>query len=59
MLNETATLWLTSGTPLDFPGNFLYPGQSDLTEDNRVNAGVYFATLQLNGEKYTRKVVVE
>ncbi|MBN1199449.1 MAG: T9SS type A sorting domain-containing protein [Bacteroidales bacterium] len=39
---------------------YVEAGNQEFTLDaSRLNAGVYFATIQINGEKYTRKVVVE
>lgn len=47
-------------TVINLDKGFVAAGNQEFTLDaSQLNAGVYFATLQINGEKYTRKVVVE
>ncbi|MBE0648893.1 MAG: T9SS type A sorting domain-containing protein [Bacteroidales bacterium] len=47
-------------TVMNLNKGFVAAGNQQFTLDARnLNAGVYFATVQINGEKYTRKVVVE
>jgi len=47
-------------TVMSLDKGFVAAGNHEFTLDaSRVNAGLYFITLQVNGEKYTRKVVVE
>ena len=47
-------------TVMTLDEGYVTAGIQEFTFDaSHVNPGVYFATLQINGEKYTRKVVVE
>ena len=47
-------------TVMNVDKGFVAAGNQQFTFDaSRYNAGIYFATIQINGEKYTRKIVVE
>ncbi|MFH1936199.1 MAG: T9SS type A sorting domain-containing protein, partial [Bacteroidota bacterium] len=47
-------------TVMTLDKGYVTAGNQQFTFDaSRLNAGVYFATLHINGEKFTRKVVVE
>ncbi len=47
-------------TVMNIDKGFVTAGNQQFTIDaSRLNAGIYFATIQVNGEKYTRKVVID
>jgi len=47
-------------TVMNVDKGYVSAGNQQFTFDaSRLNAGIYFATVQINGEKYTRKVIVE
>jgi len=47
-------------TVMNVDKGFVAAGNQQFTLDaNQLNAGVYFATIQIDGEKYTHKVIVE